>query len=116
MFEDDIDKEISAFLERTSRKNGGYRPELIFLDKEGSVVIIDFKPRGASLDRHEKDLVEYVGILAVKSRGRFNRFHGYLTGDTINPARLANYKPFYGQQGWFNTLDLYAMDFRERKM
>ena len=116
MFEDDIDEEVSAFLERTGKKNGGYRPELIFLDKEGPVVIIDFKPRGASLDRHESDLVEYAGIPAAKSRGRFNRFHGYLIGDTINPACLANYKPLYGQQGWFNTMDLHAMDFRERKM
>ena len=116
MFEDDIDKEISAFLERTGRKNEGYRPELIFLDKDGPVVIIDFRPCGASLDQHEKDLVEYAGILAAKSRGRFNRFHGYLIGDTINLARLANYKPLYGRQGWFNTMDLYAMDSRERKM
>lgn len=106
MFEEGVDQEINALLDRISEENRSCRPDIALFHEEGSVVIVEFKAPGVSLDEHDNDLIEYANILAAKSRGKFTRFYGYLIGDTVNTARLGNYKPLPGAQGWFGTTDL----------
>nr|WP_321454613.1 hypothetical protein [uncultured Cohaesibacter sp.] len=105
-FEDGIDDEINAHLERISNDNKACRPDIALFHEEGSVVIVEFKAPGVSLDYHVSDLVEYAGILAAKSKGKLKKFYGYLIGDTINTIRLSNFKPLPGAKGWFSTTDL----------
>jgi len=106
LFDDDIDDEINSHLERISDENRAVRPDIALFHEEGSVVIVEFKAPGVSLDEHDNDLTEYANIIAAKSKRRFSRFYGYLIGDTINTARLRNYKPLPGGQGWFDTSTL----------
>lgn len=106
LFEDSIDEEIDALLERISDENRACRPDIALFHEEGSVVIVEFKAPGVSLDQHDNDLIEYATILAAKSKGRLKKFYGYLIGDTINTIRLRNYKPLPGAKGWFDTTDI----------
>ncbi|MFG6548257.1 hypothetical protein ACGYLV_04310 [Sulfitobacter sp. M21595] len=106
LFDNDIDDEINSHLERISDENKAVRPDIALFHEEGSVVIVEFKAPGVSLDEHDNDLTEYANIIAAKSKRRFSRFYGYLIGDTINTARLRNYKPLPGGQGWFDTSTL----------
>ena len=106
MFDDGVDKEIDALFGRINEENRNLRPDIAIFHKEGSVVIVEFKAPGVSLDEHDNDLIEYANILAAKSRGQFDRFYGYLIGDTVNTARLGAYKPLTGTNGWFRTTDL----------
>ncbi|RDD69754.1 hypothetical protein DVR11_19930 [Paracoccus versutus] len=106
LFEEDIDDEINALLDRISEENRSCRPDIALFHEEGSVVIVEFKAPGVSLDKHDNDLVEYATIIAAKSKKRLKKFYGYLIGDTINTIRLANYKPLPGAKGWFSTTDI----------
>ena len=110
MFDDGVDKEIDALCGRISEENRNLRPDIAIFHKEGSIVIIEFKAPGVSLDEHENDLVEYANILAAKSRGKFDRFYGYLIGDTVKSTRLGGYKPLTGTNGWFRTIDLHLWE------
>lgn len=106
LFEEGIDDEINALLDRISEENKACRPDIALFHEEGSVVIVEFKAPGVSLDEHDNDLIEYATIIAAKSRGRLKKFYGYLIGDTINTVRLGNYKPLPGAKGWFSTTDI----------
>jgi len=103
LFESDIDEKISEMLARTTAENKGSRPDIALFHEEGSVVIVEFKAPGVSLDDHDNDLMEYASILAAKSNGKLKKFYGYLIGDTINTVRLRGYKPLPGGKGWFNA-------------
>jgi len=106
LFEEDIDDTINALLERISDDHKACRPDIALFHQEGSVVIVEFKAPGVSLDEHDNDLIEYATILAAKSKGKLKKFYGYLIGDTINDIRLRNYKPLPGAKGWFDTTDI----------
>lgn len=106
LFDAGIDDEVNALLDRISDKNKACRPDIALFHEEGSVVIVEFKAPGVSLDEHDNDLIEYATILAAKSRGKLKKFYGYLIGDTINTVRLGNYKPLPGAKGWFSTSDI----------
>ncbi|MBQ2262462.1 MAG: hypothetical protein II336_13955 [Loktanella sp.] len=103
LFEAGIDEQINALLARTTDENKACRPDIALFHEEGSVVIVEFKAPGVSLDDHDNDLMEYASILAAKSNGKLKKFYGYLIGDTINTVRLRGYKPLPGGKGWFNT-------------
>ncbi|MDQ1902492.1 hypothetical protein RAH32_18890 [Paracoccus sp. WLY502] len=103
LFEADIDEQIDSLLARTTDDNKACRPDIALFHEEGSVVIVEFKAPGVSLDDHDNDLMEYASILAAKSKGKLKKFYGYLIGDTINTIRLRGYKPLPGGKGWFNT-------------
>lgn len=106
LFEEGIDDEINALMERISEENRACRPDIALFHEEGSVVIVEFKAPGVSLDEHDNDLIEYATIIAAKSKQKLTKFYGYLIGDTINTIRLANYKPLPGANGWFRTTDI----------
>lgn len=106
LFEPDIDGAVSSLLERIAVDNSGCRPDLALFHEEGSAVIIEFKAPGVSMDEHDNDLVEYATLLASKSKGRLNKFYGYLIGDTINPVRVATYNKLLGEEGFFRTVDI----------
>lgn len=106
LFEEGIDDEINALMDRISEENRACRPDIALFHEEGSVVIVEFKAPGVSLDEHDNDLIEYATIIAAKSKQKLTKFYGYLIGDTINTIRLANYKPLPGANGWFRTTDI----------
>jgi hypothetical protein len=107
LFEPDIDEEVSKLLERTNLDNQGCRPDIALFHEEGSVVIVEFKAPGVSVDDHVGDLMEYAQLLAAKSQGRLKKFYGYLIGDTINLNRLRGYKPLPGAKGYFSTDEIF---------
>lgn len=106
LFEDDIDVVVSQHLAQIADDNAAGRPDLALFHEEGSVVIVEFKAPGVSLDKHDNDLIEYATILAAKSKGRLKKFYGYLIGDTINPIRLRGYNKLPGASGFFTTSDI----------
>lgn len=106
LFEEGIDERVDEFLGRMSENNKAVRPDIALFHEEGAVVIVEFKAPGVSLDNHYMDLVEYATLLAAKSKGKLRKFYGYLIGDKINTARLGNYKPLPGANGWFDTIDI----------
>lgn len=106
LFDDDIDDKISLLLERIGDENGACRPDIALFHEEGSVVIVEFKAPGVSLDEHDNDLIEYATLLAAKSKGRLKKFYGYLIGDTINVNRLRDYNRLPGANGFFSTTDV----------
>jgi len=106
LFEEDIDDEIDVLLNRVSEKNKACRPDIALFHEEGSVVIVEFKAPGVSLDDHDNDLTEYATIIASKSRRKLKKFYGYLIGDTINPVRLSNYELLPGSQSWFRPTSI----------
>lgn len=110
LFEEEIDEKIDELLERMSDENKGVRPDIALFHEEGSVVIVEFKAPGVSLDYHYMDLVEYATLLAAKSNGKLKKFYGYLIGDKVNRARLGDFKPLPGAKGWFNTTDIREPD------
>jgi hypothetical protein len=106
LFEDDIDEAVGELLARISDENSACRPDIALFHEEGSVVIVEFKAPGVSLDEHDNDLIEYATLLAAKSKGRLKKFYGYLIGDTVNPVRLRGYQPLPGASGFFSTDDV----------
>ena len=106
LFDGDIDDEVSKMLAKISSENSAGRPDIALFHEEGSVVIVEFKAPGVSLDEHVGDLTEYATMLAAKSNGKLKKFYGYLIGDTINPIRLQGYNKLPGANGFFNTSDI----------
>lgn len=106
LFEPDIDDAVTRLLERIAVENSGGRPDIALFNQEGSVVIVEFKAPGVSLDEHDNDLMEYATLLAAKSKGRLKKFYGYLIGDTVNPVRLRGYNRLPGANGFFSTDDV----------
>ncbi len=106
LFEAEIDREVEDLLTRINDENNGCRPDIALFHEEGSVVIVEFKAPGVSLDEHDNDLMEYATLLAAKSNGRLKKFYGYLIGDTLNPIRLRGYNKLPGAQGFFSTDDV----------
>ena len=106
LFEADVDDAVGELLNRIGEENGGCRPDIALFHEEGSVVIVEFKAPGVSLDEHDNDLMEYATLLAAKSNGRLKKFYGYLIGDTINPIRLRGYNRLPGENGFFSTDDV----------
>lgn len=106
LFDPDIDAEVSKMLAKISNDNSAGRPDIALFHEEGSVVIVEFKAPGVSLDAHVGDLIEYATMLAAKSKGRLKKFYGYLIGDTLNPIRLQGYSKLPGANGFFGTNDI----------
>jgi hypothetical protein len=103
LFESDIDDALAAVMKKNVENNSLKRPDIAIFSKEGSAIIIEFKAPGVDLDEHTNDLMEYAHLLAAKSKGKLNRFYGYLIGTQLNPIRLRGYKPFPSGKGWFGT-------------
>ncbi|HRI71710.1 MAG TPA: hypothetical protein PK156_46075, partial [Polyangium sp.] len=106
LFDDTVDKELKAILNRIYKGNAdGRRPDIAIFSKEGAAIIIELKAPGVSLDEHTADLAEYATLLALKSNGKLRRFYGYLLGDTLNPIRLSDlYTRFPNNpNSWFAT-------------
>ena len=103
LFDADIDEELAKLLRKNSDNNTLKRPDIALFSKEGSVIIVEFKAPGVSMDDHVGDLMEYAQLLAAKSQGRLKKFYGYLIGDTVNPNRLRRYTRFPSGRGFFGT-------------
>lgn len=103
LFESDIDDEMEKILQKNADDNAGKRPDIALFNKEGSVIIIEFKAPGVNMDDHVGDLMEYSQLLAAKSKGRLKKFYGYLIGTDINPNRIRGYTRFPNGKGWFGT-------------
>ncbi len=106
LFDADIDEEVGKMLAKIADENRAGRPDIALFHEEGSVVIVEFKAPGVSLDEHVGDLTEYATLLAAKSNGRLKKFYGYLIGDTVNPIRLQGYNRLPGANGFFSTNDI----------
>ncbi len=106
LFESDIDESFKELLAKRSSDNSGKRPDLALFSREGSVIIVEFKAPGVSMDEHIGDLSEYSHLLAAKSGGKLKKFYGYLIGDTVNPLRLTQWTPFPLGNGWFQSSPL----------
>lgn len=106
IFEDDIDSELEKILNKNYTDNSAKRPDIAIFNKEGSLIIIEFKAPDVSLDDHVGDLMEYAQLLTAKSKGKIKKVYGYLVGSTVNPNRLIGYKRFPSGLGWFNTAEI----------
>ncbi|UWQ17073.1 hypothetical protein [Jannaschia sp. M317] len=106
VFDSDIDDALSELMAQISNDNSGCRPDIALFHEEGSVVIVELKAPGVSIDEHENELFKYATVLASKSNGKLRKFYGYIIGDTINPIGLRNYNPLPGAKGYFTTSDL----------
>ena len=106
VFDDDVDEALEALLSKIVSDNSGCRPDIALFHEEGSVVIVEFKAPGVSIDEHENELFKYATILASKSKGKLKKFYGYIIGDTINPIGLRDYNPLPGAKGYFTTSNL----------
>ncbi|AWM79292.1 hypothetical protein DKL61_02365 [Gammaproteobacteria bacterium ESL0073] len=106
MFSSDIDSEMQDLLSKRSNDNSGKRPDLAIFNKEGSVVIIEFKAPGVNMDEHIGDLSEYSHLLAAKSGGKLKKFYGYLIGDSVNNYRLNGWTKFPLGKGFFQSSPL----------
>jgi hypothetical protein len=110
LFDSGIDYEVDAVFRRRTSENGAKRPDLAIFSEEGSVVIVEFKSPGVSLDEHIGDISEYAHLLAAKSRGRLKKFFGYLIGDGLNPLRMQGWTKFPAGNGFFRTNPLVDPD------
>ena len=86
--------------------NDAKRPDIAVFNKEGSVIIIEFKAPDVSLDDHIGDLMEYAQLLTAKSKGKIKKVYGYLLGTTVNRNRIMQYTRFPSGKGWFNTVPI----------
>lgn len=104
IFSSDIDEAFQALLNKRVVDNRGKRPDIAIFSKEGSVIIVEFKAPGVSVDEHIGDLSEYAHLLAAKSGGKLKKIYGYLIGDTVNSLRLSgSWTPFPTGNGWFQS-------------
>lgn len=103
IFSNGIDIEMQNLLNKRSNDNGAKRPDIAIFNKEGSVIIVEFKAPGVNMDEHVGDLIEYSHLLAAKSNGRLKKFYGYLIGDRVNPLRLTGWNKFSLGNGWFQS-------------
>lgn len=113
LFESDVDEKLAQIFAQNSSNNERKRPDIAIFSQEGSVIIVEFKAPGVSLDDHVNDLMEYAQLLAAKSKGRLRKFYGYLIGDTVNPNRLRGYERFPNGHGYFSTEPLIEHQTRE---
>ncbi|KLN60246.1 hypothetical protein WH96_13780 [Kiloniella spongiae] len=103
LFDEDIDEEIQALMNKISSDNEAKRPDIAIFSHEGVAVIIELKAPDVSMDNHVGDLMEYAQIILAKSKGNIKKIYGYLIGGTVNPIRLQNYTAFANGKGWFNS-------------
>lgn len=104
LFESDIDDELlKVALRNGYDKHKAKRPDIAIFSKEGAAIIIEFKSPDENLDDHTNDLTGYAYLLAAKSKGKLNKFYGYLIGSKVEAYRLGGYTPFATGRGWFAT-------------
>lgn len=103
LFEAGIDAEWDAVLQKRADDNKAMRPDIAIFNEEGSVIVVEFKAPGVSMDAHVGDLSEYAHLLAAKSNGRLKKFYGYLIGDTVNPIRMPGWTRFAAGKGFFQS-------------
>lgn len=106
LFESDIDDKIQELLKKNVEDNNAKRPDIAIFNKEGSLIIIEFKSPGVMLDEYIGDLMEYAQLLTAKSKGRIKKVYGYLLGTSINPNRITGYTRFPSGKGWFGTTNI----------
>ncbi len=106
LFESDIDAAWEAVLRKRADDNKAMRPDIAIFNEEGSVIIVEFKAPGVSMDAHIGDLSEYAHLLAAKSNGRLKKFYGYLIGDTLNPLRMLGWTRFAAGKGFFQSVPI----------
>ncbi|MDF1763797.1 MAG: hypothetical protein P1U57_10335 [Oleibacter sp.] len=111
IFDSDIDSELEKVFKKNNQENRLKRPDIAIFNQEGSAIIIELKAPGVELQDHIFDLQEYSRLLAAKSKGRINKFYGYLIGDTINENRMDNnYTKFASGNGYFHTVKIKDFD------
>lgn len=104
LFEEDIDSAMEKLFNKNNEENGLKRPDIAIFNQEGAAIIIEFKAPGVELQEYTNDLFQYARLLAAKSKGRINKFYGYLIGDSIDENRLApSYTKFANGNGYFDT-------------
>lgn len=104
LFESDVDSSLESLFAKNNKEHQLKRPDVAIFNQEGSAIIIEFKSPGVELQDHILDLVQYARLLAAKSRGRINKFYGYLIGDCMDETRMPpNYTRFPSGLGYFNT-------------
>ena len=103
LFESDIDDNLDKILGDNAKRNSNKRPDIAIFSKAGAVIIVEFKAPGVMMDEHIGDLMEYSQLLAAKSKGKLNKFYGYLIGTDINQNRITGYNKFPNGKGWFST-------------
>jgi hypothetical protein len=107
VFSDGIDESIQDILSKRSDENSGKRPDIAIFSEEGSVIIVEFKAPGVSMDEHIGDLQEYAYLLNAKSGGKLKKFYGYLIGDSVNTLRVGGgWTKFPMGDGWFLSSSL----------
>lgn len=106
LFESDIDDAMQALLKKNYDDNCAKRPDIAIFNTEGSLIIIEFKAPGVSLDEHTGDLMEYAQLLTAKSKGRLKKVYGYLLGTELNANRIRGYTRFPSGKGWFGTEEI----------
>jgi hypothetical protein len=105
LFEEDIDSALEDLFNKNNEGNRLKRPDIAIFNQEGAAIIIEFKAPGIELQEHTNDLSQYARLLAAKSKGKINKFYGYLIGDTIDENRLnPSYTKFSSGHGYFDTV------------
>lgn len=105
LFDEDIDSALEDLFNKNNNENRLKRPDIAIFNQEGSAIIIEFKAPGIELQEHTNDLPQYARLLAAKSKGRINKFYGYLIGDTLDENRLApSFTKFASGHGYFDTV------------
>ena len=113
LFDADIDDEMAKITTQVYDENKNTRPDIAIFSKEGAAIIIEFKAPDVSLEKHTSEVVKYAKVLASKSKGKINRFYGYLIGSKIDHTALDDYSRFANDKGWFKTSSLVDYDTRE---
>ncbi|WP_233081866.1 hypothetical protein [Rheinheimera soli] len=103
LFDADVDERLEELFRKNNKENGLKRPDIAIFNQEGAAIIIEFKAPGVELQEHDQDLIEYARLLAARSKGKINKFYGYLIGDSINENRLRGYTKFSSGRGYFGT-------------
>ena len=80
VFDDDVDEALEALLSKIVSDNSGCRTDIALFHEEGSVVNVEFKAPGVSIDEHENERFKYATILASKSKGKLKNSMDTLLG------------------------------------
>ncbi|WP_202405294.1 hypothetical protein [Saccharibacter sp. 17.LH.SD] len=108
LFNSNLDNDSRLILKNRAEANKYKRPDIAIFSDEGSVIIIELKAPGVSLDDHQQELYFYALALASHSQGKLKKFYAYLIGDTINPDSIDGsvFTPFPTGNGFFRSAAL----------
>jgi len=98
--------EESKYLESNRSKRLEKRPDILLFPEEGKCLLIEFKAPDIDVSKHLMQIDYYASLLLnfSKEKFKFDKFYGYLVGESIEPNDVRGHDSSYVEAATFDYL------------